>query len=59
MYVESRKMVLKNLFLLYFQGRNRGKDIETRLVNTGDRRSEGDELSLLAKVYVLFLFHHY
>lgn len=49
MYVESRKMVLKNLFLLYFQGRNRGKDIENRLVNTGDRRSEGDELSLLAK----------
>ena len=49
MYVESRKMVLKNLFLLYFQGRNRGKDIENRLVNTGDNRSEGHELSLLAK----------
>ena len=40
MYMESRKMVLMNLFLLYFQGRDRGKDIENKLVDTGES-SEG------------------
>ena len=46
MYMESRKMVLMNLFLLYIQGRDRGKDRENKLVDTGERRS-GDGLSLL------------
>ena len=41
-YMESRKIVLGNLLV----GRNRGKDIENKLVDTGERRS-GDGLSLL------------